>query len=62
MGFLVAGGMQWGVYKFFFRKIDRIMKIWSGDVKTGAPDPTTTLITPNADGTLPNTKDSNSAT
>lgn len=53
MGFLVAAGMQWGIYKFFFKKIDRIMKIWSGDTKTGAPDANTTFITPNVDGTLP---------
>lgn len=53
MAFFVAGGMQWGIYKFFFKKIDRIMKIWCGDTKTGGPDVNTTLITPNVDGTLP---------
>ena len=35
MAFFVAGGMQWGIYKFFLKKVDNIMKIWTG---SPAPD------------------------
>ena len=29
MGFFVGGGMQWGIYKLFLNKVDKIMKAWS---------------------------------
>ena len=31
MGFFIAGGFQWGYYKFFMRKTDKILKNWIGD-------------------------------
>lgn len=52
MATMVGGGLQWGVYKFAFKKLDNIMKIWAGDAKSGGPDQNTTLVTPQIDGTI----------
>lgn len=52
MAFFVGGGMQWGIYKVFLSKIDNIMKIWCGDVKSGGPDEKTEPPKIKEDGTL----------
>lgn len=66
MGFLVAGAMQWGYYKFFLKKTDNIMKIWSGSTTGippgavspgGGPDANTVAPGTNVDGTRDEKKD-----
>lgn len=52
MGAFIGAGLQWGIYKFAFKKMDGIMKIWCGDPKNGFADPNTQLITPKTDGTV----------
>lgn len=52
MAFFVGGGMQWGMYKFFLKKVDGIMKIWSGEPPAGGPDVTTVQQPIRIDGSL----------
>jgi hypothetical protein len=49
MAFFVAGGVQYGIHKLFLKKVDAMLKIWSGDWKTGSPDVNATPVMKDVD-------------